>query len=191
MHKRNLMLVGFALVAAAQLAVPTWMIVERERTLRDGQVFKFKTRPIDPVDAFRGRYVWLGLEPDAVKVPDVNAWSHDQKAFAVLGTDTNGFAIVERLERAAPAGQAAVPVRMGWSDIKKGEVHLVWPGLDRFYMTEAKAPAAETAYREHNRGANRACHVTVRVRGTCAVIENLFIDNQPIHDWLRTHSADK
>ena len=95
MHKRNLMLLGFALVAAAQLAVPAWLIVERERTLRDGQVFKFKTRPIDPVDAFRGRYVWLGLEPDAVKVADVNAWSHDQKAFAVLGTDTNGFAIVE------------------------------------------------------------------------------------------------
>ncbi|MCX6996229.1 MAG: GDYXXLXY domain-containing protein [Kiritimatiellaeota bacterium] len=191
MHKRNLLLLGFALVVAAQLAVPAWMIVEREWTLRDGQVFKFKTRPIDPSDAFRGRYVWLGLEPNPVKVPDVSPWSYHQKAFAVLAADTNGFAIVERLAREAPAGQAAVPVRVSWTDTKKGEVHINWTGLDRLYMTEKKAPAAEDAYHAHSRRTNSTCHVTVRVRGTRAVIENLFIENQPIHDWLKTHPAGK
>ncbi len=184
MNKRNFLLLGFAVVVAAQLAVPAWLIIEREWTLREGQVFKFKTRPIDPADAFRGRYVWLGLEPDKVKMPNAQQWLYNQKAFAVLGTDSNGFAVATRLERERPRGEAAVPVRTRWSDTN-GHVHISWPGLDRYYMTEKKAPAAETAYREHNRGTNRSCHVTVRVLGARAVLENLFIEEQPILDWLK------
>jgi len=188
MNKRNLLLLGFAVVVAAQLAVPAWLIIEREWTLREGQVFKFKTRPIDPADAFRGRYVWLDLELNQVKVPNADQWNYGQKAFAVLGTDTNGFAIVESLDYDAPAGKVTVPVRAQWHDTN-GNVHITWTGLDRFYMTEKKAPAAEEAYREHNRRTKQACHVTVRVLGTRAVLENLFIENQPIHDWLREHKG--
>jgi len=187
MNKRNLILLGFGLVVAAQLAVPAWMIAEREWTLREGQVFKFKTRPVDPADAFRGRYVWLSLEPESVRAPDARTWSYNQKGYAVLGADTNGFAIVKRLERVKPAGVPAVPVRAMWGSPNNTEVHINWPGLDRYYMSEDKAPAAETAYRKHNLRANQACYVTVRVRGTQAVIENLFIDDQPIREWLRSH----
>ena len=188
MHKRNWILLGFALVVAAQLAVPAGMIVDREWTLRHGQLFKFKTRPVDPADAFRGRYIWLGLEPETIQLPDASTWSANQKAFAVVETDANGFATVKRLERTCPANEAAVPVCVSWWGSAKNEVHITWPGLDRYYMAEGKAPAAEKAYREHNRRATpSSCHVTVRVRGTHAVIENLFIDNQPIQEWLRTH----
>jgi len=188
MNKRNLILLGFVIVAAAQLAVPAWMIIEREWTLREGQVFKFKTRPVDPVDAFRGRYVWLSLEPDTAKVPDAMQWSYDQKAFAVLGTGTDGFAIVKSLDRVRPVNEPAVLVRW-WGHAEKGEVHINWPGLDRYYMTEGKAPAAETAYRDHSRRTNQTCHVTVRVRGTVAVIENLFVEGQPVNVWLRDHKG--
>lgn len=188
MNRRNLILFGFAFVVAAQLAVPAWMLVRNELTLREGQVFKFRTRPVDPVDAFRGRYVWLSLEPMESKVTGITEWRYGQKAYAVLGADTNGFAVVKRLDRKPPADEPAVRVRSAWSDVKHGTVHIDWAGLDRYYMTEGKAPAAEIAYRDHSRASNRTCHVTVRVRGTHAVIENLFIDNQPIHDWLREHT---
>ena len=189
MNKRNLLLLGFALVVVAQLAVPAWMIAGRERTLREGRVFKFRTRPVDPADAFRGRYVWLSLEPDTVKTPDASRWHYGRQAFAVLGTDTNGFATAARLEREAPAGKAAVPVRVTWPDVKKGEVHISWPSLDHFYLTEKKAPAAEQAYFAHSHRTNQSCYATVRVRGGDAVLENLFIDGRPIRDWLAAHPA--
>jgi len=191
MNKRNLILLGFIVAAAAQIAVPGWMILEHERTLREGRIYNFKTRPVDPVDAFRGRYVWLSLEPGVVKVPDVDQWRYNQKAFAVLGTDSNGFATVERLEHSAPDSCRAVPVHVSYPDIKNGEVHINWMDLDRFYLTEEKAPAAERAYREQSRRTNQTCRVTVRVRGTQAVIENLFVENQPIRDWLKTRAAGK
>jgi uncharacterized membrane-anchored protein len=187
MNKRNLMFLGFVIVVLAQLAVPAWMILERERTLREGEVFKFKTQPVDPADAFRGRYVWLRLEPGMVPVPDAGSWHHHQKAFAVLETGTNGYVRVKRLERTKPMGEPALKVRVNWSDGKNA--HINWEGLDRYYMMEDKAPAAETAYREHNRATNQNCYITVRVRGSVGVIENLYIENQPIQTWLRDHKS--
>jgi len=189
MSKRNLILLGFAAVVVAQLAVPAWMIVERERTLRYGQVFKFRTHPVDPSDAFRGRYVWLSLEPETVKTPSGSHWTYNQKVFAVLGTDTNGFAVVKRLERVKPLNEPAVPVRTRWFNDAKGEANLEWSGLDRYYMEEGRAPKAEIAYRQHTSRTNPTCHVTVRVLGAHAVVEDLFVENQPIRAWLRKHPA--
>ena len=57
-------LLVFALVGFAQLAVPASLIWKRERTLRQGHVWKFRTAPVDPVDAFRGRYVALEFEAE-------------------------------------------------------------------------------------------------------------------------------
>lgn len=190
MSKRNLVLACFAAVILAQLAVPAWMIVERETTLSQGAVYKFRTQPVDPVDAFRGRYVWLRLEPDTVIVPDGGVWRYNQKAFAVLGTGTNGFAVVERLERERPVGVDSLRVRIGWVE-GRDKVHIQWTGLDRFYMTERKAPAAEAAYRTHSVRSNQACHISVRVRRSVGVIENLYIENRTIQDWLRENSGKR
>ena len=187
MHKRILSLLSFGLLVVVQLTVPAGMILDRERTLREGQLFKFKTRPIDPADAFRERYVWLSLEPSTVPYSSTNQpWGYNQKGFAVLATDTNGYACVKRLEHLRPAHETAVQVQVSdWGN--RNEAHLQWNGLDRYYMAEGKAPAAETAYRVHNLRTNQTCSVTIRVRGAHAVIENLFVDDQPIHAWLRAH----
>jgi uncharacterized membrane-anchored protein len=182
MDRKGLKLAVFAAVVAAQLAVPAWMIVRRELTLREGRLFKFRTQPVDPVDAFRGRYVQLRLEPDAVTTPPAARWTPRQRAYAVLTADSNGFARVVRLDRRPPPSEPAIAVRVGYAS-GADTVHLVWP-LDRYYMEEKKAPAAEIAYREHSRRTNRTCHVTVRVRDGNAVIEGLFIEDKPIREFL-------
>ncbi|MGI6086640.1 MAG: GDYXXLXY domain-containing protein [Kiritimatiellia bacterium] len=186
MHKRYLLL-GLAVTVAVQLAVPALMIVGHERALREGQVFKFKTRPVDPADAFRGRYVWVSLEPDIVELTDPEQWNPSRKVFAVLETDPDGFALVKRLERCQPKDEPSVQVRMLWHDLdsEQQKVRIQWPGLERYYMPEDQAPAAEAAYLKANQSTNHACYVTVRVRGKQALIENLFIEDQPVQDWLR------
>ena len=188
MNRGRMTLIGLGVVVLLQLAVPAWMVLDRERTLRLGEVYRFRTRPVDPVDAFRGRYVWVSLAPANVTLRAVNPWRYGQKAFAVLTTDPEGFATVERLERKRPDGEPALPVRVRGANVNTGEVGIEWSGLDRFYMNERKAPAAEYAYREHSRTNHPACHVTVRVRGARGVMENLFVEDQPIHDWLRARS---
>jgi uncharacterized membrane-anchored protein len=183
-NKRDLLLIGFVLLTAAQLAVPAWMIISREHTVTAGQTFKFRTQPVDPADAFRGRYVWLALEPNSFQTPNPSMWRYGQKAYAVLETGADGFAVVKRLDQAMPANETAVRVRISWPDLTEGVVHFDWQGLDRLYMSEDKAPKAEEAYRRHSRRGKQSCHVTVRVLGKQAVIENLFINGKPIGEWL-------
>lgn len=55
------------LLCVIQLAVPAFMIVRREHALSMGRAFKFRTAPVDPYDAYRGRYVALNFEAATVK----------------------------------------------------------------------------------------------------------------------------
>jgi uncharacterized membrane-anchored protein len=183
MNRLSFLLAAFVAVAAIQLAVPAWVIVRRELALRHGVQFKFRTEPVDPADVFRGRYVQLRLEPDRVTVPDCKRWQYNQRAYAILSADTNGFALVTGLQRTPPSGRHAIKVRVGWPDVNSSQVHFSWP-MDRYYMEESKAAAAETAYREHSSRTNRNCHITVMVRSGTAVIENLFIVDRPVRDYI-------
>ncbi len=56
----------FCLVALVQVSIPLSMIYRSEKTLENGKVFLFKTAPVDPYDAFRGKYVQLGFEHSRV-----------------------------------------------------------------------------------------------------------------------------
>ena len=40
----------FGVVALAQLAVPATMVWQRDQTLKQGRIWKFRTAPVDPVD---------------------------------------------------------------------------------------------------------------------------------------------
>ena len=64
MDKKKILLVLFILVAIVQISFSASMIINREITLKSGKQFKFRTAPVDPYDAFRGRYVALTLEED-------------------------------------------------------------------------------------------------------------------------------
>ena len=172
---------GFALMMAAQLAVPTWMIVSQERILATGEVFKFRTMPVDPYDAFRGRYVSVRIEQDSARTPAGANWTRDQEVFAAIVTETNGFSRLGELSATRPNGAPYLTVRVNYV---VGQTAYIRTPLDRFYVEETLAPAAEKAYREHSRGNNRTAYITVRIRDGNGAIENLWIDNVPIREFL-------
>jgi uncharacterized membrane-anchored protein len=66
MKKLQFALMLFAVLSFFQLGMPVWMIANREMTLRDGKQFRFRVAPVDPYDAFRGRFVALQLSPNTV-----------------------------------------------------------------------------------------------------------------------------
>jgi uncharacterized membrane-anchored protein len=181
MKTSKLLLGCFAVVAAAQLGVPAWMVVSHEETLRTGELFKFRTAPVDPYDAFCGRYVSLRIEQNAGSIPPGSPWKTGQQVFAVIETDTSGFSRLGELRGTRPEDKPYLIVRLG--QIYGQEAYLRVP-LDRYYMEESLAPAAERAYREHSRASNRTTYITVRVRDGNSVIENLWIDGVPIQEFL-------
>ena len=77
-------LIVFIIVAAIQAAVPGSMVWKREHTLREGSVWKFRTAPVDPVDAFRGRYVALQFEAETQEISPPPYQHYRQTVYVTL-----------------------------------------------------------------------------------------------------------
>jgi hypothetical protein len=60
--------------------------------------------------------------------------------------------------------------------------------FDKYWVTERDAPAAETAYRNLSRRDKQNAFASVRVFRGDAVLEQLYLDNQPLGDYLRRNA---
>lgn len=179
--KMKSLLFLLALAVILQLAVPVAMIARREHVLRAGQPFKFRTAPVDPADAFRGRYVALSLDQRSVPVTADQLFSNGDRVFALLAEDADGFAHFTGLSRTQPVARPFLATRILYVSDTNAFLNLPF---DRFYMEEGEAPAAETAYWQHSRRTNQTAYIQVRIQNGFGVTENLFINDTPIRDFL-------
>jgi uncharacterized membrane-anchored protein len=174
-------LIVFVLLAFAQLAVPASLIWKRERTLRRGSVWKFHTAPVDPVDAFRGRYVALEFEAEGQEVsPPPNA-SYHQTIFVTLRQNPDGFAEIDQVNSSPPAGDDFIEAQLAGRTVSLP--------FDKYWVTERDAPAAEAAYRAQSRRDKRNAFTTVRVFRGDAALEQLYLDGLPLGEYLRANAA--
>jgi len=182
MNRRFVLLGLFGILALVQIAVPVSMIIEREMVLRYGRTLKFRTAPVDPFDALRGRYVWLGFESNSVSGPGASGFADGQRVYALVEEDADGFARFTRLSARRPEGDAYVQVRVSYTH--QGKTFLDLP-FDRYYLEEDLAPAAEEAYRAHRARGSHDAYVTVRVWKGRAVLEELYVGGKPILEFLK------
>lgn len=173
-------LIVFVLVAFAQLAVPGSLIWKREQTLRQGSVWKFRTAPVDPVDAFRGRYVALQFEVETQQISPPATASPGDTIFVTLKANAEGFAEIDQVSTAKPAGDDFMTAELSGKTISLP--------FDKYWVTERDAPAAETAYRNLSRRDKQNAFASVRVFRGDAVLEQLYLDNQPLGDYLRRNA---
>jgi len=186
---KQIRLIVFILVALAQLAVPASVVWKRSQTLAHGRVWKFKTEPVDPVDAIRGRYIALRFAAEKAKpTPEPDVAALISPLFVTLKEDAEGFAQVDQITNDRISGDNVIQVENGyWSD---GWQRVRFP-FDKLWVAEKIAPQAEQAYRENSRRGKENAYVTVRVRNGDAALEELYIDNQPLADYLRAQAAKK
>jgi uncharacterized membrane-anchored protein len=174
----------FGVVALGQLAIPAAMVWQREQTLKQGRVWRFRTAPVDPVDVIRGRYIALRFAAEEFASP-AKFEAGSNSVYAVLKQGTDGFAEVDHLTLEVVRTNDAVPVESVWWYEGKQQVRFPF---NKFWVAETNAAAAERAYVENNRRDNQNAYVTVRVRRGDAALDQLYIDNQPLSDYLRAHS---
>ena len=174
----------FGVVALAQLAVPTTMVWQRDQTLKQGRIWKFRTAPVDPVDVIRGRYIALRFTAEEFAAAG-KFEAGNKPVYAVLKQSTDGFAEIDHLTTEPAGTDDTVPVESVWWWGGKQQVRFPF---NKFWVAEANAAAAERAYVENNRRDNQNVYVTVRVRRGDAALDQLYIDNQPLSEYLRAHS---
>jgi uncharacterized membrane-anchored protein len=179
--KRQTLLLILAIAAVVQLAVPASMILKREHALAHGQAFKFRTAPVDPYDAFRGRYVALRFNQQTVELPPEHDFKRNEKVYALIKEDEDGFARFSDISREYPEEAACLRTKIRYTS--GTTVHLRLP-FDRFYMEESEAPEAERIYRQNSARSNRNAYVQIRVENGFGVIEDLYINEVPIRECL-------
>jgi uncharacterized membrane-anchored protein len=185
--KTKTLLFLFGIAVLLQLAVPASMIAKRERVLGHGQAFKFRTAPVDPYDAFRGRYVALRFDQNTVPLEPNHDFRGNEKVYALLAEDAEGFAFFSGLRRDRP--ETAPCLRAQIQHVSGTNAHLRLP-FDRFYMDESEAPGAERAYRQNSVRTNRNAYVQVRIEKGFGVIEDLYVNDTPIREYLDRQPRD-
>jgi uncharacterized membrane-anchored protein len=97
--KRTFILTGFVLMVVLQWFIPGRMIFFKERVLSEGTEYRFRTEPFDPYDAFRGKYIHLAFNQATVQLKDSANWDQGEIIFALLSTDSSGYAMVTELRK--------------------------------------------------------------------------------------------
>ena len=111
------------LTMVIQLAVPVSRIWDKFNVLVTGEEVKIRVNPIDPYDAFRGRYVSLGYNLTGVNKRDGK--------YGILKFGDDGFATVVDTTEEKPDG--------GLFLTSKDSYYFKMP-IDRYYMEEEMFP---------------------------------------------------
>lgn len=192
MKNQKIILILFGIVATIQLIVPGKMVYDQEDILNHGVEFKFKTAPIDPVDAMRGRYVALQYEIAEFETSYKEIYETNSTVYLILITDSLGFAAIDKIEKSQPNSSNYLKTEISYSFLR-GTNQIVRFELpfNRYYMEEHKAPQAEKIYRNLNREGNESeAFAVVRVKEGKAVISGLYIDAKPIESFIENVTTE-
>lgn len=176
----------FVIVAALQLFVPAKMILDQEDVLNSGQFYKFKTRPVDPNDPFRGKYITLNFELNSAKTSD-STWQRGDEILIYIEEDSLGYAKLHRVSKTPlNINKDYVEAKVRWISSSSDEVNFDLP-FDRFYMTESKAKPAEDAYNisiQERDVINKPTYALVAVKNGKSVLKDVFINETPIAEYV-------
>jgi uncharacterized membrane-anchored protein len=183
MNGRTLRLGLFIGLAVVQLAIAAGAIIRSEIALRTGEVYRFRLQPVDPVDAFRGRYVNLRFAVERAPVREGLPHLPQQRIYVPLEIDDEGFAVFGPADLEPPAKGGFLRLLSGVDhndDDGNRVVSLALP-FRRYYMNEKLAKEVD---RSLWRRGGRSAWVAVRVWKGTGVIEDLYVDGLPVRDWL-------
>ena len=173
----------FLLIAFVQLYVPAKMVLDIEDVLKSGTEYKFKSRPVDPTDLLRGKYITLSYEENRVEVEDGNNWRRGEIVYVYLSTDSAGFAKIKSVSKEKlNNNQDYLKTTVRYvSNESPFELTIDYP-FDRFYMEESKAYEAESSYRRSRRDTSQIAYSLVSIKDGEAVLKEVLIDGIPIRE---------
>lgn len=192
MNTKYILLLVFALVAAAQLYIPVSMISEQEDILKTGKVFKFKTAPIDPNDPFRGKYVTLNFDNTVFKIIGDHPYSQGEDVYAQIRENEEGFVEILKLHHDRPSENIDfVKAKIGYINIMNDTtiVPIDYP-FNRYYMEESKAAKAEETYAVAQIDSSKTAYAIVKIKNGDAVLEDVMIDGISINELVESESVE-
>lgn len=180
MKNKKALFVIFIIVVLAQLYVPTKMILNQESVLETGKRFKFKTRPFDPIDPLRGKYIFLRFEEDKFDITNKNEWTRHQEVFVIIENDAEGFAKIASVVKDKPDLNIDF-LKAKIDYVNKEHIRIEYP-FKRFYMEESKAKEAEDLYQQNSNEKIKNAYALVYIKEGESVLKDVMIDGKSIKD---------
>lgn len=192
MIKKKVYTSAFILIALIQLYIPAKMILDQEDILTTGNIYKFKTAPIDPTDPFRGKYITLNYDNNTIEIENDSLWKRNQQVFVLIKNDKNGFAYIDTVLAEDPQNNRDY-FKANIRFIRRNEpkkLTLAFP-FDRYYMEETKAYEAEIAYRETHVDSSQNTYALVAIKNGESVLKDVLINNVPIKEFVEKQRQAK
>ena len=168
----------FVLLALLQLSFPGKLVFDSNKVLWLGTGLKFETRPVDPADPFRGRYVALNFAANQFEEKTADSWKRNDRVFVLLDRDAQGFARIKGLSAVRPAAnELFVKARITY--IYDNQITVYYP-FSKFFMEESKAPEAERIYREAGEG-----YALVKVYHGEAVLQDVVVKGKSLSELAK------
>ena len=176
----------FLVVVVIQLFVPAKMIFDREDILKTGEVYKFKTQPIDPNDPFRGKYVTLSYALNSANTGRL-AFERNDIILLYIEKDALGYARVQSVSKDKKDTELDfIEVKVDYYDEITKRVSFSLP-FNRYYVEEFKAQPTEAIYRAYHSAldSTHQTYALVAVKEGRAVLKDVYINDKPILHYLK------
>ncbi|HEX6846109.1 MAG TPA: GDYXXLXY domain-containing protein [Chitinophagaceae bacterium] len=191
MNSKMIFVLAFIPIALVQLYVPARIIIDRFIVLNTGREFRFRTAPIDPNDPFRGKYIDLLFNDNAVQIQTKESWTNGEKVFVLLTTDSNGFARISSPSRERPRGSEDYLIaKAGYVNCNDSKLSIEFP-FDRFYMEESKAHEAELTYNRVSEDSSQFAYALVNIKNGESVLKDVMINGISIREIVKQQQNKK
>jgi uncharacterized membrane-anchored protein len=171
----------------AILATPIFLIARFEKVIAAGKVYKFRLNPVDPYDAFRGKYMQLFFKNEELEGTfSQNIYEKHQWVYLTLKFE-DGFAVPDKVFTTCPGNVDYLKLQVWYSgtrDNGKSYINFKYP-FNHYFMNENYAQKAESALRTNNRTKEDQCYATVSIYKGKAVVTGVYIKDKPIEDFMK------
>jgi len=186
---KTFVIILFVFMCAAQWLVPGNMIFESESVASSGTVFKFKTRPVDPSDPFRGKYIVLSFDAEVLYDSSGTEWQGGEEVYATFAQDSAGYAQPVKLLTTPPANGPYLQTRVSYAESGSPSRVTIDLPFERFYLEESKASEAEKAYWQAQRDSAQVAYGVVHIGAGKAVLTDVMINDRSIVDIVKAMNS--
>ncbi len=177
---RQVTLALFAVVVIAQLFIPMREVWKSQELIEQSDTYKFRLRPVDPIDPLRGRYVRLDFADRVYKFGEPTSWDSGTDIYVVLKTDEDGFAVPDTVLSEIPGNGPFVIAKMSRRLLNARKITINYP-FERFYMDEDKAQNAEMILRSMSDSTVVYAEVAIAPDGQ-GLLKDVLVNGIPIQD---------
>ena len=176
----------FVVVAVAQWVVPVTMVMESERTLSEGTVYKFGIDGEKASDFLFNDYIKLYFAHNNIALTDSNQWKKFEPVFVTVTDGPDGFARVSSISKKEPAGNGDYfMARVDYvSDQAPAKVFLSFP-FEKFYPATTMDEPSRDLFREILSDSTVSIYAKVTVHKGKALLIDVIADGSPIDELVK------